>query len=203
MAVSFIGGRNRSTRRKPPTCRRSLTNFITKRSWGKSVSYMLYTCNSWIWNVLITRTKKNQLRNQCKINHLNLGSFTMFKFIHPCSLLPFLSFTFLHIYYFIAGWTAGKEIGTSFSVCKRTSAYWAWQINTRRTFRTYTVRSTKYLHFIYKTVPAHNEFYLVWRDRGWPVAIKFKFSDPIYNIHFVPGQTMISSHLSSPKMALI
>ena len=29
MAVSFIGGGNWSTRRKPPTCCRSLTNFIT------------------------------------------------------------------------------------------------------------------------------------------------------------------------------
>jgi len=29
MAVSFIGGGNRSTRRKPPTCCKSLTNFIT------------------------------------------------------------------------------------------------------------------------------------------------------------------------------
>ena len=27
--VSFIGGRSRNTRRKPPTCRKSLTNFIT------------------------------------------------------------------------------------------------------------------------------------------------------------------------------
>ena len=27
--VSFIGGGNRSTRRKPLTCRKSLTNFIT------------------------------------------------------------------------------------------------------------------------------------------------------------------------------
>ena len=27
--VSFIGGGNRSTRSKPPTCRKSLTNFIT------------------------------------------------------------------------------------------------------------------------------------------------------------------------------
>jgi hypothetical protein len=26
---SFIGGGNRNTQRKPPTCRRSLTNFIT------------------------------------------------------------------------------------------------------------------------------------------------------------------------------
>ncbi len=26
---SFIGGGNRRTRRKPPTCRKSLTNFIT------------------------------------------------------------------------------------------------------------------------------------------------------------------------------
>jgi len=29
VAVSFIGGGNRSTRRKPPTYRKSLTNFIT------------------------------------------------------------------------------------------------------------------------------------------------------------------------------
>jgi len=29
VAVSFIGGVNQSTRRKPPTCRKSLTNFIT------------------------------------------------------------------------------------------------------------------------------------------------------------------------------
>jgi len=29
LAVSFIGGRNRSTRWKPSTCRKSLTNFIT------------------------------------------------------------------------------------------------------------------------------------------------------------------------------
>ena len=29
VAVSFIGGRNRSTRRKPMTCHKSLTNFIT------------------------------------------------------------------------------------------------------------------------------------------------------------------------------
>jgi len=27
--VSFVGGGNRNTRRKPPTCRKSLTNFIT------------------------------------------------------------------------------------------------------------------------------------------------------------------------------
>jgi len=29
MMVSFIGGRHQSTRRKQPTCRKSLTNFIT------------------------------------------------------------------------------------------------------------------------------------------------------------------------------
>ena len=28
LAVSFIGGGNRTTRRKPPTCRKSLRNFI-------------------------------------------------------------------------------------------------------------------------------------------------------------------------------
>jgi hypothetical protein len=30
VAVSFIGGGNQSTRRKPQTCRKSLTNFILK-----------------------------------------------------------------------------------------------------------------------------------------------------------------------------
>jgi hypothetical protein len=30
MAASFIDGGNRSSRRKPPTCRKSLTNFIIK-----------------------------------------------------------------------------------------------------------------------------------------------------------------------------
>jgi len=29
VAVSFIGGGNQSTRRKSPTCRKSLLNFIT------------------------------------------------------------------------------------------------------------------------------------------------------------------------------
>jgi len=29
MAVSFIDGGNQRTQRKPPTCRKSLTNFIT------------------------------------------------------------------------------------------------------------------------------------------------------------------------------
>jgi len=29
VSVSFIGGGNRSNRRKPPTCRKSLTNVIT------------------------------------------------------------------------------------------------------------------------------------------------------------------------------
>jgi len=29
MVVSFIGGGNQSTRRKPPTCNKLLTNFIT------------------------------------------------------------------------------------------------------------------------------------------------------------------------------
>ena len=33
VAVSFIGGANRSTLRKPLTCRKSLTNFITSLSW--------------------------------------------------------------------------------------------------------------------------------------------------------------------------
>ena len=34
MAVSFIDGGNRSTPRKPPTCHKSLTNFITLVIFG-------------------------------------------------------------------------------------------------------------------------------------------------------------------------
>jgi hypothetical protein len=30
MTISFIGGGNQSTQRKPPTCHKSLTNFITQ-----------------------------------------------------------------------------------------------------------------------------------------------------------------------------
>jgi len=34
VAVSFICGGYRSTRRKPPTCRKTLTNFITSCFFG-------------------------------------------------------------------------------------------------------------------------------------------------------------------------
>jgi hypothetical protein len=34
VVVSFIGGRNRSARRKPPTCRKSLTNFTHNVVWS-------------------------------------------------------------------------------------------------------------------------------------------------------------------------
>jgi hypothetical protein len=40
--VSFIGGGNRSTRRKPPTCRKSLTNFITFVFWNYSDSVLFF-----------------------------------------------------------------------------------------------------------------------------------------------------------------
>ena len=42
MAVSFIGGGNRSTRRKPPTCRKWLTNFTSKVNMTQRVKYSWY-----------------------------------------------------------------------------------------------------------------------------------------------------------------
>jgi len=36
MVVSFIDGGNQSTKRKPPTCHKSLTNFITCKNKRKS-----------------------------------------------------------------------------------------------------------------------------------------------------------------------
>ena len=48
MAVSFICGGNRSTQNKPPTCRKSLTNFIIMLYWihlGMNRSYRVWTHN--------------------------------------------------------------------------------------------------------------------------------------------------------------
>ena len=41
VAVSFIGGGNRRTLRKPPTCRKSLTNFITFEA-GSNINKYIY-----------------------------------------------------------------------------------------------------------------------------------------------------------------
>jgi len=46
VVVSFIGGGNRSTRRKPPTCHKSLTNFI----WECCIGYI----SPWTWFELTT-----------------------------------------------------------------------------------------------------------------------------------------------------
>ena len=43
VAVSFIDGGNRSTWRKPPTCHKSLINFITQLC-------IEYTSPEWDWN---------------------------------------------------------------------------------------------------------------------------------------------------------
>jgi hypothetical protein len=49
VVVSFIGGRNRSTQRQPPTCRNSLTNFYHKMLYrvhlSMSVEFKLTTFN--------------------------------------------------------------------------------------------------------------------------------------------------------------
>ena len=59
MAVSFIGGGNRSTRRKSPTCRKSLTKFITQcgiecnsPGTGRYVLYSSRTTNRFSNSVL-------------------------------------------------------------------------------------------------------------------------------------------------------
>jgi hypothetical protein len=40
VVVSFIGGRNQSSWRKPPTCRKSLTNFIFLNFWTPTVGWI-------------------------------------------------------------------------------------------------------------------------------------------------------------------
>jgi hypothetical protein len=65
VVVSFIGGGNRSTRNKPPTCRKSLTNFITQlyrvhlamNGIGSHYTYWLL----WSWSYGIY----NYLCNRC------------------------------------------------------------------------------------------------------------------------------------------
>ena len=48
VAVSFIGGGNRSTRRKPLTSRRSLTNFITKVVNSNSVRDEVFSIQHYV-----------------------------------------------------------------------------------------------------------------------------------------------------------
>jgi hypothetical protein len=59
VAASFIGGRNRSTRREPPTCHKSLTNFAssTPRHERGSNSKMrtISERSSVIWIVVMIR----------------------------------------------------------------------------------------------------------------------------------------------------
>ena len=45
MVVSFIGGGNLSTRRKPPTCHKSLTNVI--------IVIIMYRFLQWIWHLTV------------------------------------------------------------------------------------------------------------------------------------------------------
>ena len=47
MAVNFIGGRNRRTRRKPPTCLNSLTNCFVKKTLENKmmiIRLLIFTC---------------------------------------------------------------------------------------------------------------------------------------------------------------
>jgi hypothetical protein len=70
MAVSFIGWGNRSTQRKPPTCRKSLTNFITK-------CYIEYT-SSWAGFELTTLVViGTDCTGSCKSNYYMITTMTV------------------------------------------------------------------------------------------------------------------------------
>ena len=58
VAVSFISGEDRSTRRKPPTCRKSLTNFITY--WCTVYVYVI-RCTGTYFNIYRLRWPPPQL----------------------------------------------------------------------------------------------------------------------------------------------
>ena len=53
MAVSFIDGGNRSTRRKPPTCRQSLTN-LAGETYRQSLTNLVREWNSITTKIIIT-----------------------------------------------------------------------------------------------------------------------------------------------------
>jgi hypothetical protein len=76
VVVSFIGGRNRSTQRQPPTCRISLTNFyhkmlyrvhlsmsVIKIAFHSCIIIYIYTGPSWSW--WYCSWIYNYLCNQC------------------------------------------------------------------------------------------------------------------------------------------
>ena len=63
MVVSFIGGGNQSTRRKPLTCRKSLTNFITQCC----IEYISPKTGFKLTMLLVIGT---DCRRSCKSNYL-------------------------------------------------------------------------------------------------------------------------------------
>jgi hypothetical protein len=62
VSVSFIGGGNQTSRRKPPTCRKSLTNFIT--SW-----YIEYTSPSAVFEITTLVVIMTDCTDSCKSNY--------------------------------------------------------------------------------------------------------------------------------------
>ena len=75
MAVSFIGGGNRSTRRKPSTCRKSLTNFITK--------WCIEYTSPWTGIELATLVLiGNDSIDSCKSNYHTITTTTAPNFMH-------------------------------------------------------------------------------------------------------------------------
>ena len=88
MTINFIGGGNRSTHRKPHTCLKSLTNFITyccigyTSSWGGFTTLMVIgtdcigSCKPY-YNAIATTTAPQlfSLNVKCTILHDNKMSF--------------------------------------------------------------------------------------------------------------------------------
>jgi hypothetical protein len=68
VAVSFIDGGNRSTLRKAPTCRKSLTNLITKR-------YIEYTSPWTGFDLTILVVIRTDCTGSCKSNYYTITAF--------------------------------------------------------------------------------------------------------------------------------
>jgi hypothetical protein len=107
--VSFIGGGNRSTQRKPPTCLKSLTNLITlyctEYTWSpeqkRNFGYILirivgvlapinFKILFWLWAYLIQRLlKKHIVYTQLDIKVLiTLKTYNKY-WVSDCRLTPY------------------------------------------------------------------------------------------------------------------
>jgi hypothetical protein len=102
VTVSFIGGVNQSTRRKPPTCRKSLTNFITSLSLSLSFSlnfgYMYYFSIDLIYNYTLYKNAGFWLVNsrdiflQIQALHCELSEFLLHVGVFAYDLAFFIVF---------------------------------------------------------------------------------------------------------------